>query len=686
MTNPFLKPWETPYGLPPFSDIQPMHFADAFAAGFAAHLRELDAIATQSEAPSFDNTVVAFDRSGELLDQVSSTFFNLTSAATSEALQTVQRDVAPKLAAHNSAVYMNAALFARIEALYQRRETLALNVEQMRLLERIHLDFVRAGARLQGAAMARYREIMQQLAQLTTQFQQNVLADENQWMLALNGEADLAGLPAQLRDAAAAAAEARGIKGGHVITLSRSLAMPFLSYSERRDLRKQVYNAWSARGEHDGPSDNRRIAVEILTLRKEQAALHGFSSYADYALVDRMAKKPAAVAQLLERVWTPAKARAADELAALNAMRLSFGQSEPVARHDWHFYAEKIRKARYDLDDSETKPYFELNAMLSAAFDCAGKLFGLSFVEREGVALYHPDVRTFEVRDAAGQLSGIFLSDNFARQGKSGGAWMSAYREQSRGAGDQNIIPIIANHNNFAKAPAGQQTLLGLDDVRTLFHEFGHGLHGLLSNVHFKRLSGINVLSDYVELPSQLFEHWAFHPDVLRQFARHYQTGEAIPQSLMDRIARAEHFNAGFQTVEYTSSALVDMALHSQPSYDNFDLVAFEQAELARLGAPKEIPPRHRVPHFSHVFTGEGYAAGYYVYLWAEVLDADAFDAFVEAGNPFDAATAARLKQFVYAAGNSIEPQTGYVAFRGREASVEPMLRGRGLLAATEAS
>jgi peptidyl-dipeptidase Dcp len=491
-------------------------------------------------------------------------------------------------------------------------------------------------------------------------------------MLALNGEADLAGLPAQLRDAAAAAAEARGIKGGHVITLSRSLAMPFLSYSERRDLREQVYNAWSSRGENDGASDNRRIAVDILKLRKEQAALHGFASYADYAL--------------LERVWTPAKARAADELAALNAMRLSFGQTESIARHDWHFYAEKVRKARYDLDDSETKPYFELNAMLNAAFDCAGKLFGLSFVEREGVALYHPDVRLFEVRDAAGQLSGVFLSDNFARQGKSGGAWMSAYRMQSRDAGNQAIIPIIANHNNFAKAPAGQKTLLGLDDVRTLFHEFGHGLHGLLSNVHFKRLSGTSVLRDYVELPSQLFEHWAFHPEVLQRFARHYQTGEAIPQSLMDRIARAEHFNAGFQTVEYTSSALIDMALHTQPSYENFDLVAFENAELARLGAPKEIPPRHRVPHFSHVFTGEGYAAGYYVYLWAEVLDADAFDAFVEAGNPFDAATAARLKQFVYAAGNSIEPQAGYVAFRGRQAAVEPMLRGRGLLAATEAS
>jgi peptidyl-dipeptidase Dcp len=679
MSNPLLSPWTAAYGLPPFAEIKPDHFREAFASGFALHLSELETIASAIDAATFDNTLVAFDRAGALLDRLSATFWNLTSAATNDELQAVQRELAPKMAAHDSAVYMNDRLFARIDAVHANRLSLGLNNEQVRLLDRVHFDFVRAGAKLDENAKKRYAEIMQQLAKLTTQFQQNVLADENNWKLALENETDLIGLPLQLRDAAQAAAEARDVKGGYAITLSRSLAMPFLTFSERRELREKVFNGWTSRGENPGTSDNRAIAVEILKLRKEQAALHGYKTYADFALVDRMAKTPNAVAELLEKVWEPAKRRAADELAALDAMRISHGETEPVARHDWRFYAEKVRKARYDLDDSETKPYFELNAMLAAAFDCAGKLFGLEFEEKHGVSLYHPDVRLFEVK-SGGALVGIFLSDNFARLGKNGGAWMSAYRSQSRRTDDEAVIPIIANHNNFAKAPAGQSTLLTLDDVRTLFHEFGHGLHGLLSNVRYKRLSGTNVLQDYVELPSQLFEHWAFHPAVLEKFARHYQMGAAMPPSLIDRIRKAEHFNAGFETVEYTSSALVDMALHSQTSYDNFDLVAFERAELARLGAPKEIPPRHRVPHFSHVFSGDGYAAGYYVYMWAEVLDADAFDAFKEAGDVFDAATAERLKKYVYSAGNSIEPREGYAAFRGRDAAVEPMLRGRGLL------
>jgi peptidyl-dipeptidase Dcp len=683
MLNPLLADWTTAYGLPPFNDLKPAHFAEAFAAAFTAHLAELDAIASDARPPAFDNTLVAFDRAGALLDRLTNTFWNLTAAATNDALQAAQRELAPQLAAHDSAIYMNDRLFARIDAIYAQRHALGLSVEQTRLLERVHFDFVRAGARLDQTAKQRYAAIMQQLAALTTRFQQNILADENDWKLVIDNEADLTGLPDQLRDAAKAAAEARGVQSGYAITLSRSLAMPFLTFSERRELREAVFNAWTSRGENAGASDNRTIAVEILTLRKEQAALHGYETYAEYALADRMARTPKAVAGLLQKVWEPAKQRAADELAALDAMRISYGQSDPVARHDWRFYAEKVRKARYDLDDSETKPYFELNAMLAAAFDCAGRLFGLKFEEKNGVALYHPDVRLFEVKNAADALVGIFLSDNFARQGKNGGAWMSAYRTQSRRTDSESIIPIIANHNNFAKAPEGQPTLLTLDDVRTLFHEFGHGLHGLLSNVRYKRLSGTNVLQDYVELPSQLFEHWAIHPGVLTQFARHHQTGEAMPQSLIDRIRKAEHFNAGFETVEYTSSALVDMALHSQASYDGFDLVAFEQAELLRLGAPKEIPPRHRVPHFSHVFAGGSYAAGYYVYMWAEVLDADAFEAFRETGDVFDAATAARLKKYVYSAGNSIEPGAGYAAFRGRDATVEPMLRGRGLLADT---
>jgi peptidyl-dipeptidase Dcp len=682
--NPLLDTWATPYGLPPFALVHAEHFLPAFAAALAEQRSEIDALAASAAAPTFANTLVAFDRSGRLLSRVRELFFNLTAAETSPALQKVELEVAPLLAAHNSAIYMNAGLFARINAIAAQTDSLALSVEQRRLLDRVHLDFVRAGANLGDASKTRYAQVMAKLAELTTQFSQNVLADEAGYELLLTTEADLAGLPAFLRNAAKEAAEARGHKadGVHAITLSRSLIVPFLTFSERRDLREQALKAWLARGEHAGTSDNRPIALEILQLRLEQAELHGYPTFADYQLVDRMAGQPSAVQNLLGTVWTPAKACAAAELDAIKATALATGNTLAIEPWDWRFYAEKVRQTRYQLDDAETKPYFELNAMMGAMFDCAGKLFGLSFEEQYGVPMYHPDVRIFEVKNATGALLGIFLSDNFARATKSGGAWMSAYRSQSRVTGS-DVLPIIANHNNFAKAPAGEPTLLSLDDVRTLFHEFGHGLHGLLSNVTFERLSGTNVLQDYVELPSQLFEHWALEAEVLDKHARHYKTGVPIPADLRQRIEAARLFNKGFETVQYTASALVDMAAHALTNYDGFDVVAFEKAELARLGMPAAIPMMHRLTHFRHLFAGDSYAAGYYVYMWAEVLDADAFDAFVEAGDPFDAATAERLHKYVYSAGNTIEPRDAYAAFRGRAAIVEPMLRKKGLLEAT---
>jgi len=688
-SNILLADWATPYGLPPFDQVKATDFVPAFDAALQAHRDEIDALAAVTAAPTFDNTLVAFDRSGRKLAQVREMFFNLTSAETSPALQKAELELAPRLSVHESAIYMNDRLFQRIDAVHAQARTLGLTVEQQRLLDRVHLDFVRAGARLAPDAKQRYAAIASRLAELTTQFAQNVLADEAAYQLLLHDEADLAGLPPFVRNSAREAAETRGIKDGWVITLSRSLAMPFLTFSSRGDLREAVWTAWSTRGGHEGSNDNRGIAVEILKLRHEQAVLHGYRNFADYQLVDRMAGQPAAVQDLLTKVWAPAKRRAAVELDAIKALAVATGNREAIEKWDWRYYAEKVRQSRYDLDDAETKPYFELNAMMGAMFDCAGKLFGLSFEEKQGIPLYHPDVRLFEVR-SGGKLIGIFLSDNFARPSKSGGAWMSAYRLQSRigdgvghgkGAAGE-VIPIIANHNNFAKAPAGEPTLLSMDDVRTLFHEFGHGLHGLLSNVTYERLSGTSVLQDYVELPSQLFEHWALEPVVLQQHARHYQTGEPIPEALRQRIASARLFNKGFESVEYTSSALVDMAAHSLENYDGFDVVAFEQAELARLGMPREISMRHRMTHFGHLFSGNHYAAGYYVYLWAEVLDADAYEAFVEAGNPFDAATAERLKRYVYSAGNTIEPREGYAAFRGRAARVEPMLRKKGLLEA----
>jgi peptidyl-dipeptidase Dcp len=547
------------------------------------------------------------------------------------------------------------------------------------LLERTNLDFVLAGARLPVQARVRLAEIVERQAQLQTRFSQNVLADEANWCLWLADERDLAGLPASLRSAARAAAIERGEPNAWAITLSRSLIVPFLTMSERRDLRQQAFEAWIRRGEHEGEHDNRPLAREILALRAEQAKLHGYASYADYALVDRMAGTPRAVAELLQKVWEPAKARAAEERAALQAFAVAHGGPSTIEPWDWRYYAERVRRQRYSVDDDEVKPYFALERMVEAAFDCAQRLFGISFVRRPDLPTYHPDVVAYEVRRGT-RTVGVFLHDNYARPTKRGGAWMSCYRWQSRI--DDEVLPIVVNNNNFAK---GERTLLSLDDVRTLFHEFGHGLHGLLSQVSYERLSGTRVLRDFVELPSQLFEHWALESEVLKKHARHVDTGAPIPDALIERLKRARRSNQGFETVEYTASALVDMALHAVASPDGVDIGEFERTELARLGMPDGIVMRHRLPHFGHLFSSANYAAGYYVYMWAEVLDADGYDAFVEAGDPFDAALAARLLKHVYSTGNSVEPRAAYRAFRGRDPSVEPMLAKRGLIEAAPA-
>ena len=680
MTNPLLGPWTAPFGLPPFADVRPEHFVPAFAEATARHLDEVDAIAAAADAPTFANTIAALDRAGRDLERIRALFFNLTSSETSPALQEVQRAMAPQLAAHDNRVHTHAGLFARIDALHARRDAIDLDGEQRRALERFHLDFVRAGARFAPTARERHAEIVQRIAELMTRFGQNVLADESAFQLVLGSEADLAGLPESLRAAARQAAAERGVADGAVITLSRSLVVPFLTFSTRRDLREAAWRAWTSRGEHAGASDNRQLAAEILQLRLEQARLHGHSSYADFALADTMAQTRSAVTALLERVWQPARERAEDERAALAAVALSRGQSATIEPWDWRFYAEHVRRVRFDLDDAEVRPYFALDAMVAAAFDCARRLFGVSFVERRDLVAYHPDVRVYEVRRGSGAI-GLFLHDNFARPTKRSGAWMSFFRLQSRnGEDDGAVLPIIVNNNNFAKGAPGAPTLLSVDDARTLFHEFGHGLHGLLSNVTYERVSGIKVLRDFVELPSQLFEHWLEEPEVLKRYARHHETGAPIPDALIERLHRARHFNQGYETVRYAASALVDMAVHARTTDEPLDVVAFEQAELERLGLPAAVGVNHRLVHFQHLFSGSNYAAGYYVYLWAEVLDADGFDAFVEAGDPFDPVVAGRLARFIYSSGNSIEPGEAYLAFRGRAAGPEPMLRQRGLL------
>ena len=681
--NPLLQPWNTPYGLPPFAQVRAEHFVPAFEVAQQAHLAEIDAIAHNPQAADFQNTVAALDRCGRLFYRIESLFYNLTASETSPALQAAERELAPLLAAHSHAIYMHQALFARIAGLHEQRDRLGLDAEQRRVLERFHFDFVRAGARLRPAQQQRYGQIMERLAELTTRFGQNVLADENAFTLVLRSESDVVGLPDFVRAAAAQAAAERGVKGAGVITLSRSHIVPFLTFSDRRDLREQAYRAWTQRGEHAGEHDNRAVASEILVLRREQAGLHGNASYADYALADTMAGTQAAVNALLQQVWVPARARVEQERAALQALVLSRGEDLQLQAWDWRYYAEKVRQLRYELNEAQIKPYFPLARMVEAVFDCAQRLFGVRFVEQPQIEAYHPDVKVYEVRDAGDTLIGVFLHDNFARATKRSGAWMSSYRLQSRNCAEagRDVTPVVVNNNNFAKGAPGEPTLLSFDDARTLFHEFGHGLHGLLSNVTYERVSGTSVLRDFVELPSQLFEHWLSEPEVLRRHARHHATGEPIPDALVARLHDARRFNQGYETVRYTASALVDMAAHARTSDDSLDVVDFERAELERLGMPAGIGVNHRLTHFQHLFSGSAYAAGYYVYLWAEVLDADGFDAFEEAGSPFDEAVATRLKKFIYASGNSLEPSEAYRAFRGRAPTVAPMLRKKGLLA-----
>ena len=680
-TNPLLQDWTGPHGLPPFARLRAEHFEPALRTAMQAHRDEVTAIASQPAAPDFDNTVAALDRAGHRLSRIAPVFYTLTASATSEELQGVQRAMAAPMAAHHSAIYTDAALFARIDALHERRATLGLSGEALRMLERTHLDFVRAGARLAPAPRQRYADVMQALAGLTTRFAQNVLQEESAWTLPLPDGAALAGLPDFVRAAARQAALDRSLDG-HVVTLSRSLVVPFLSFSTRRDLRERAWRAWTGRGEQPGAFDNRAVARDILRLRREQAALQGHACYADHALADTMAGTRGAVQQLIVEVWPRALVAVERERQALVAQMQVEGEGGAVIEPwDWRYWAEKVRRERYALDDAEVKPYFALERVVEAAFDCAGRLFGLRFVARPDLPVYHPDVSAYEVFEGT-RVVGLFMQDNFARPNKRSGAWMSAMRVQARNtAAGTPDLPLILNNNNFAKGSPGAPTLLSLDDARTLFHEFGHGLHGLLSDVTYGRLSGTQVLRDFVELPSQIFEHWIGEPEVLRRHARHCQTNEPIPDELIERLHRARRFNQGYETVRYTASAIVDMAVHSLDGAEPpADLCAFEADLMAAQGLPHGVGMNHRLVHFQHLFASAGYAAGYYVYLWAEVLDADGYDAFVEAGSPFDAATALRLRRHIYSAGNSVEPRATYAAFRGRAATVEPLLRKRGLL------
>jgi peptidyl-dipeptidase Dcp len=676
-SQPLLAPWSGPYGgVPPFDRARVADFEAALEAALADHLARIEAIADQAEPATFANTSAALEQAGRMLDRVRAVYGVFCGSLNDEAMQAVERRMAPRLAAVADTIVQNEKLFARVASVHESRERSGLAPEQQRLAWLQHTDLVRAGARLDAAAKTRLAAINEELAGLFTTFAQNVLADEETQGVCLADEADLAGCPPAVREAAAAAARERG-RAGWLIANTRSSVEPFLTHAERRDLREQVWRMFVDRGAGGGPTDNHATVARILALRQERARLLGFATHAHWRLEDSMARTPERAAALMEAVWQPALARVRAEVADMQAVADAEGNGVRIAPWDYRFYAERVRKATYDLDEGEITPYLQLDRLRDGLFFCADKLFGLRFapVAPGTVPVYHPDVGVWEVHDAAGRCVGLFFFDPFARKGKRSGAWMSSYRSQERFAGD--VAAIVSNNCNFSRPAAGEPALLSWDDARTLFHEFGHALHGLCSRVEYPALSGTNVARDYVEFPSQVLEHWLATPEILDRFALHHETGRPMPRELVARIERASRFNEGFRTVEFLASALIDMRLHLAAGGVP-DPAAFERDTLAGLGMPAEIVMRHRTPHFLHLFADDGYSAGYYSYLWADMITADAWEAFEEAAGPWDADLARRLHERVFAVGNTIPPEESYRAFRGRDPSIDALMRKRG--------
>ncbi|MFD1200104.1 M3 family metallopeptidase [Brucella gallinifaecis] len=674
--NHALTEWNGPLGLPDFTAFSDEDFAGAFDMALVSNLAEIEAIINDPAAPTIDNTLKALQLSGKPLNRISSIFWLRAGAHTNNSIQALEREIAPKMSRHYSHIMMNPKLFARVDTLYEKRDHLGLDTQTKRVLEKTWKGFVRSGARLDETGKKELADINEKLAGLGARFGQNVLKDESSWVLFITNDADLAGLPDFLKNSMQSAAAERGQPDAWAVTLSRSIVEPFLTFSENRALREQAFKAWSQRGENGGETDNREIVREMLELRERKAQLLGYANFAAYKLDDTMAKTPKAVMDLLEPVWVKARAKAGEEEAELQRLIAANGHNHKVAPWDWRFYAEKLRAERFAFDEAELKPYLQLEKIIEASFDVATRLFGIRFKEKKDIATWHPDVRVFQVLNADGSERGLFLGDYFSRTSKRSGAWMSAL--QSSHKLDEGQNPIIYNVMNFAKPKAGEPALLSLDDARTLFHEFGHALHGLLSEVTWPAISCTAVSRDFVELPSQLYEHWLTVPSVLEKYAVHYRSGEAMPKALLNKLLAARSFNAGFNTVEFTSSALVDMAFHTGTEKIT-DPLAFETATLEKLSMPDAIIMRHRTPHFTHVFSGDGYSAGYYSYMWSEVLDADAFSAFEETGDAFNPELAAKLKQYIYSAGGSRDPEELYKAFRGKMPTPDAMIEKRGL-------
>ncbi len=676
VNNPLVKPWTGPFGgVPPFDQVKVEYFKPALEIGMAEQLAAIARIVANPEPPTFQNTIREMERSGRTLDRVMRVYGVWSSAMSTEDFQKVEQEMAPRLAAFADQIVQNPKLFERIEAVYEKRASSGLTPEEQRLTWLIRTNFVRAGAKLDAAAKKRVAEINQRLATLTTQFSQNVLGDENERFTVLEKEEDLAGLSEALKSAFAAAAAEKKMAGKWVVPNTRSAVEPFLTFSARRDLRQKVWQEFVSRGDHGDARDNKAAIAEILALRAERAKLLGYPSHAHWRVEDSMAKTPEAAMDLMLKVWPAAVARVREEVADMQKVATREGQKDPIEPWDYRYYQEKVRKEKYDLDENELKPYLQLEKLREAMFFTAGKLFDLHFSPVSGVPVYHPDVAVYEVKDGAGQHVGLWYFDPYARPAKQSGAWMNAYRDQERFDGE--IPTIVSNNANFVKAAPGQPVLIGWDDAETMFHEFGHALHGLCSNVTYPSLSGTSVVRDFVELPSQVLEHWLSVPEVLRTFALHYQSGAPMPEALQKKIERASRFNQGFATVEYLASGLMDMKAHLVTDRP-VEAAAFEKETLGALGMPREMVMRHRFPHFLHIFGGDGYSAGYYSYLWADTLSADAFEAFLEAKNPFDPEVAARLKKYVFSVGNTLDPAEAYRAFRGRDAGIGALMRERG--------
>jgi peptidyl-dipeptidase Dcp len=675
--NPFFDPWGTPFETTAFDKIKNEHFKPAFLRGIEVHDQEIASIVANPAAPDFENTIVAFDRTGDLLVMVSNVFYNLTSANTNEELQSIAKEVSPLLTNHYDNILLNAKLFQRIKAVYEKKDQLDLNTEQSVLLDKTYKQFARGGANLPEDKQAELREINKELSLLSLQFGDNMLAETNAFKLVLETPEDLAGLPQFVIDAAAEAAREDSLEGKWLITLHSPSRIPFLQFSARRDLREKVLKAYIQRGDQNNQYDNKENAARMASLRVKRANLLGYATHADYILEENMAKNPQAVYTFLDKVWTAALPVAKKEVEELQAMIKAEGGNFKLEPWDWWYYAEKLRKQKYDLDEEALKPYFSLENIRLGMFEVATNLYGIKFAERNDIPKYHPEVRTFEVLEADGSHIGILYMDFFPRASKEGGAWMNSYRDQYM-VGDSNVTPVITMVCNFTK-PAGQTpSLLTFEEVSTLFHEFGHALHGLLSDCTYRKISGTSTPRDFVELPSQVMENWAGDPEVMKMYARHYKTGEVIPQELIGKITASKHFNQGFTTVEYMSACYLDMDIHTLTDTTQVDAIAFENQSMAKIGLIPEIVVRYRIPYFAHVFAG-GYSSGYYGYLWAEVLDADAFQAFKET-SLFDKATAKAFRDNVLSRGGTDDPMVLYKKFRGREPDVTPMLRRKGLI------